>query len=267
MSANSHVRRAVSIVCGMLALAAVLRTLPFADPLAVHLDEALSPPFSNHGLAGTDDLGRDLLSRIALGTSTTLGVSLAGMLVATLFGAIVGAVAGYLADGLIDIFISWVIDLTFSLPFLLVVAAALSVTEPALWKSYAVLAAVMWIQPARVVRAEVIRHRRLTYVLAARSLGVPEWKIVLQRLLPRAARPAVALVTTYLPEIIALEAGLSFLGLGVQPPYPALGRMVFDGLPYLSFAWWLAILPAATLCAIVSAVTIIGRGGWASEAS
>lgn len=251
------------LLAALAAFGVLLPLLPIGDPLAVSLNERFFPPASPGHWLGTDDLGRDVLSRLLLGLSTTLLVSVGATIAAFLIGTVVGGVAGYFPDSLFDRAVNWLINLILSLPLLLVIAAVLSVTGPGLTNAYVVLALLMWVAPARVVRAEVTRRRQLGYVLAARALGVPRSAILFRKLLPRAARPALAMTYSYLPEVIGLEAGLSFLGLGVRPPAPAVGRMILDGLPYLHLAWWLAIVPAAALSAILLVINLTAhrRGG------
>ena len=220
------------------------------DPLAVSMVERLHPPSLTHWL-GTDDLGRDLLSRVLHGAALTFSVSVAALLSSLVFGALIGAVAGLYYNSWPDKLFCWLADFVTSLPFLLVIAAILSVLGPGLWKAYAVLTAIMWTNPARIVRSEVIRTLPLDYVIAERAMGTPEWKILFRTVLPGCMDSAVMFSVGYLPEIIALEAGLSFLGLGVQPPQPSLGKMIYDSVTFIGAATWVAVSPAAALFFIV----------------
>jgi len=145
-------------------------------------------------------------------------------------------------------------DLLSAVPFLLIIVGILAVIGPGLGKAYAVLAGVVWVHPARIVRIEVARALTESYVLSARASGITEARILVRSVLPGCLDAAMLFFVAYLPEIIALEAGLSFLGLGVQPPAPGIGKMIFDGVAYLSAAWWMAVFPAAALFAIVLAV-------------
>lgn len=251
----------------LLASQAVVH-LPLPDPITMAGTAPLLPPGSPGHLWGTDELGRDIISRVIHGLSTTLRVSIMALATALVVGAAVGAVAGRFPGGAIDTAVNWIIDLVLSLPFLLVMAAILGIVSPGLENAYAVLAGVMWVYPARIVRAEVARRRKLGYILAARALGVSETRIMVRKLLPSALRPAILVSVSYLPEIVVLEAGLSFIGLGAQPPEPGIGKMIFDGLPYVYSAWWLTALPATALffaVLIINAVilrTSTSRGSW-----
>jgi peptide/nickel transport system permease protein len=233
--------------------------LPLAathDPLRIAIEERLASPSVAHWF-GTDELGRDLFSRIAFGIALTVSVSVAAMFSSLAIGVALGATAGYFYGRWPDRLFGWCADFLVSIPFLLVMAAVLSISGPGLGKAYAVLTAVMWVNPARIVRAEVIRTLPLDYVKAARALGFPEWKILAFTVIPACIDSAILFSISYLPEIIALEAGLSFLGLGVQPPQPGLGKIIFDGINYIGSAWWMALFPAASLFAIVLAVQLI----------
>lgn len=239
--------------------------LPLPDPVAMTGAAGLLPPGTPGHSWGTDELGRDVLSRVVHGLSTTVLVSIVALVTALLIGTVLGGLAGYFAGGAVDAAVNWAADLVLSLPFLLVTAAILSVTSLGLGNAYAVLAGIMWVHPARIIRAEVARRREIAYIQAARALGVGEWRIVLGKLLPSATRPAILLSVSYLPEVIALEAGLSFVGLGVQPPDPGLGKMIFDGLPYVFSAWWLTVCPASTLFVVVLTINVFTLRATAAE--
>lgn len=234
-------------VCVMLAIA------PVQDPLDVDLASRLDAPSASHWL-GTDELGRDVLSRVVRGTALTISIAVGALVTSLAVGVLLGAVAGYYYKKWPDRLISWVGDFLMSVPFLVVIVAVLSVTGPGLAKAYLVLAAIIWVGPARIVRSEVIRTLPLAYVSAERVIGTPEWRILLVTVMPACLDSAVLFAISYLPEIVALEAGLSFLGLGVQPPDPSLGKMIFDGVGYLGVAWWLALFPAGALLLVVAGI-------------
>mgnify|MGYP000093119455 CR=1 FL=1 len=232
------------------------------NPLDINLDGRLMAPSANH-LFGTDDLGRDVLSRVLQGFSTTVMVSLSALVSALLIGIVLGGLAGYYYKRWVDAGFNWIVSLIMSIPFLLIMASILSLTTPSIYKAYVILAAVMWVNTARLVRAEVIKRMPLDYVMASRALGSTEWNIMVKDILPACTQSGVYFSITYLPEIIALEAGLSFLGLGVQPPAPGLGKMIFDGLNYIISAPWMALFPALSLFVLVFTINLIVkfRGG------
>ena len=244
----------VLLALGLVAVACLLlAVLPVQDPVAIDVGQRFYPPSSAHWF-GTDELGRDVLSRVVRGAALTISIALAALVTSFAVGVILGAIAGYYYKRWPDQLFCWVSDFLVSIPFLVVIVAILSVAGPGLGKAYLVLTAIIWVGPARIVRSEVIRTLPLAYVSAERAIGTPEWRILLVTVVPGCLDDAVLFSISYLPEVVALEAGLSFLGLGVQPPEPSLGKMIFDGVAYLRAAWWLALFPAGALLLVVTGI-------------
>ncbi|MEQ1779411.1 MAG: ABC transporter permease [Nitrosomonas sp.] len=252
------VKRLFSLVALCVCIIFLFPIIPSQDPLAINLDNKLLAP-SAHYMLGTDELGRDLLSRLLVGVSSTLSVSLAALIVSAFFGIVMGALAGYYHRRWFDTLFVGITNFLSSLPALLIVAAVLGVWGSSLVKAYVVLTALMWVAPARIMRAEVIREARLDYVSATRAMGASDRYIIFKSILPNCMSGALLFSMSYFPEIIALEAGLSFLGFGIQPPQPSLGRMIFDGVGQLYAAWWMALFPALALTLIVFSAMLIGR--------
>jgi peptide/nickel transport system permease protein len=244
---------------GLLWLAGVIcaRVTPH-DPLEIHLVEKLTPPNEIY-LCGTDELGRDILSRMLGGFSNTIKVSIMTLFSSFFIGVVIGSIAGIFYNTLIDRVFNWVAAMFFSLPFLLIVTAVMSVMEKSLFNAYLVMTAIIWVSPARIVRAGVITVKSRDFVLAERAMGMPEWMILFRSLIPATVQPAFIFSFKYFPEIIGMEAGLSFLGLGVQPPYPGLGKMIFDSINYLYSAWWYAFFPAFLLFVMVCLSNLLYR--------
>lgn len=240
----------------LLALSVLVPLTSQRDPNFIDIDHRLIGP-SRTAWFGTDDLGRDVLSRTLHGFARTVTVSILATISATALGVFPGALAGWYYRSWFDGLFNWMASLVTGLPFLLVMAAVLSLTTPSLEKAYLALTCLIWVGPARLVRADVIKTTPLDYVAAARALGTPEWRILAVHVMPACVSAPLIHAVSYLPEVIALEAGLSFLGLGVQPPDPGLGKMVFDGLNYLGSAWWLAVFPALALAAVVNVVNVV----------
>jgi len=220
------------------------------NPLGIDLLERLAPPDPAH-LFGTDELGRDIFSRVLVGFSNTVNVSIMTLFSSFFIGVVFGSIAGIFYGTLIDRAFNWIAAMLFSLPFLLIIAAVMSLMEKNLFNAYLVMTCIIWVSPARIVRAGVIKARSAAFVLYERAMGMQEWKILLRSLIPTSIQPAFIFSFRYFPEIIGLEAGLSFLGLGVQPPQPGLGKMIFDSINYLYSAWWYAFFPAFFLFSIV----------------
>lgn len=225
------------------------------NPLEINLDTKLMSPSLQH-LWGTDELGRDILSRVLNGFSTTIRVSIFALLASLAMGICLGGIAGYLYGTWVDWIFNWIVSLIFSLPFLLIMASIMSITGPGIVNAYIILSLIMWVGPARITRAEVIKTKSLGYVVTARAYGYPGWRILLSTIMPATVESAFTFSISYLPEIIGLEAGLSFLGLGIQPPYPGLGKMIFDGLNYIYSAWWMTFFPAMTLFSLVMSINM-----------
>lgn len=220
------------------------------NPLAMDLRHRLSPP-GTENLFGTDELGRDLMARVAVGFYNTITVASFAFVSSFLIGVLAGGLAGYYYGTWIDRLFNWVVSLVYSIPFLLSIVALASLFERSLWSAYLVLSFVIWAGPARIVRAGVAGVMVSDIVRLDRALGKPEWVIAVKTLFPLSIRPAFIFSFKYFPEIVGLEAGLSFIGMGIQPPAPGLGKMIFDGSSYLLTAWWYAFFPAAALFMVV----------------
>lgn len=254
-------RAILTVSAGLLALLIMSALLPLlapSDPLAMLPEQRLLPPGAAHWL-GTDELGRDVLSRLMSAIPATVIISVVALVSSLVIGILLGSVAGYWYQRWPDRFVTWVADVLSATPFLVLIAGVLAIWGGGLVKAYAVLTLVMWTNSARQVRAEVAKTMRLDWVAADRVAGLSEANILFTKVLPKSLGPALVFALSYLPDIIALEAGLSFLGLGLQPPNPGLGKMIFDGINYIGSAWWMCIAPAAALAAIVTYIQLLGR--------
>lgn len=213
------------------------------DPYAINLRQRLLPPGGGH-ILGTDHLGRDIFSRVVLGYRNTISVSVMAFATSFVIGSLIGGIAGFFYQTFLDDLFNWICALIFSLPFLLIIASLLSLMPKSLVNAYLVLTGVMWVGPARIVRTGVIQIKDSPFITMEKSMGKTSLSIFTKTLIPMSIRPAFTYSFRYFPEIIGLEAGFSFLGLGVQPPEPGLGKMIFTGMDYLSSAWWYAASPA-----------------------
>lgn len=256
-------RLALRLLLALLVVAVVSMLLPLLapyDPLQVGIAPNLAPPGPSH-LLGADELGRDVLSRVLSAAAATVTISVLALVSSLGIGILAGAVAGYFYQRWPDRLIMWVADVLSAIPFLVLIAGVLAVWGGGLAKAYAVLTLVMWTNSARQVRGEVIRILPLDWVAADRVAGLSEVNILFAKVLPKCLAPAIIFAVSFLPDIIALEAGLSFLGLGLQPPQPGLGKMIFDGVNYVGSAWWLSVAPAAMLMLIVAGVRSLASAG------
>jgi peptide/nickel transport system permease protein len=247
------------ITLALLALSAIFAPwLAPYDPNAVNPYDALQPPTAAHWL-GTDDLGRDVLSRLLFAGRVSLLVGLSTALAAVVVGALMGAVAGFYG-GMTDSIIARFIDLMLSLPVVplaLVFSAFVSITPLRLTL---ILAAVSWMGVARLVRGEFLRLRNAQFTEAARSIGTSNTRIIFVHLLPNAISPIVVAATLLVAYAILIESSLSFLGFGIQPPTATWGNMLFNAQRYLRNAPWLAIFSGVLITLTVASINFVGDG-------
>lgn len=231
------------------------------DPTDMNLRERLSPPVWQGGswefALGTDATGRDLLSRVLHGGQVSLLVGGVGTLFGLVLGTFLGIVAGYLR-GRVDELILYLVDVQLSLPFLLLAVAVALVLGTSLTVLIFLAALATWPVYTRVVRGVVLSLREREFVVAARALGATDGHIMRHHLLPNLVAPLLVLATLSIGRIILLESGLSFLGIGVQPPTPSWGNMINEGREYLATAWWLATMPGVALVLLTMAVGTLG---------
>ena len=220
--------------------------------------ERLLPPSGAHPL-GTDHLGRDVLSRLLYGARISLGIGVAAVAVAVTLGTGLGAVAGYVG-GWVDGVVMRLVDLVLAFPRLVLIIAVLAFFDPSALLVTVVLGLTLWPATARLVRGEVLGLREEDFVVAARALGFGTGRILLRHVLPNALAPVIVAAALGIGDVIILESGLSFLGLGVQPPTPSWGSMISDGRAHLLGAWWLSAFPGAAVVLTVLAFNLVGDG-------
>jgi peptide/nickel transport system permease protein len=206
---------------------------------------------------GTDDLGRDLMVRIAYGARISLMVSVVSTAATVLLGTLVGIAAGYYG-GVVDTILSWLIDLVLSFPFLLLVIALVSITGPSPTLLVGVIALFGWSSVARVVRGQTLSLRRREFVEAALSIGASDLRIMALDILPNVLAPIIVYTSLLIPSVVVLESTLSFLGLGVQPPTPTWGGMLSDSVTYYRQAWWYVVFPGVALLTTTLAFNLFG---------
>lgn len=233
----------------VLALAADL-VAPYS-PIAQNVAMALQPPSAEH-LLGTDNYGRDILSRILYGARVDLQIGVFGVLFPFLIGNVIGLLSGYFG-GIVDTLLMRILEVTIAFPFFVLVIAIISILGPGLISLYIALALVGWVSYARLTRAQVLILKKADFVGAARVLGYSNRRIMLRHLLPNAISPALVFAMTDMVLVILLGASLSYLGLGAQPPAAEWGVMIAEGQQFLASAWWICLFPGL-------AIVLLGLG-------
>jgi peptide/nickel transport system permease protein len=255
---------AIALLLGLVAAAIVIPALSHQNPLAIGdvLALRLVPPFSRdaHGvfhLLGTDRFGRDLLVRMMLAGRISLAVGIVGSLLASGLGTIVGAFAAWFG-GWTDRVLMALGDALLALPRLVLLLVCAALWRPGLATVVVVLVATGWMGVSRLVRAELLGVRTQPYIDAATALGASSRRVLWRHALPNALGPAIVATTLGVGNAILLESGLSFLGLGIQPPQPSWGNMIAGGRDLIVAAPWVAIAPGLALVATVLACTLLG---------
>ena len=228
------------------------------DPTAIRLAEGLSGPSITHPL-GQDKLGRDILSRIIYGARISLYVGVATVMLSAFVGTVVGAVSGY-AGGVVDEVVMRLIDILLAFPGILLAVAVMAILGPSLNNIVIALTVLGWVGYARLVRGQVLALREFEFVLAARALGADARRIITRHLLPNVLGPVIVQATFGMAGAIVAEAGLSFLGLGTQPPTPSWGSMLNDGREFLLTTPHLTTFPGLAIMTVVLGLNFLGDG-------
>lgn len=251
-------RWAIAIIVLLIAAAVVGPLLTSAScieqPDIVRL--ASAPPSLAHPF-GTDKYSRDLLARVLCGGRISLTVGALAVLLSTTLGTAYGLVAGYLG-GRTDAAMMRLLDAFMSIPRVLLLIAVLTIWRPALGGVIALIGATGWFTVSRLVRAEVMTLRDSEFIVAARALGAPVPRIMWRHLLPNVAAPVIVSATLGVGNVIALEAGLSYLGIGAPPPTASWGAIFYDGVELFSGAWWAVLFPGIAIVATVLAFNVLG---------
>ncbi|MGO9013946.1 MAG: oligopeptide ABC transporter permease [Dissulfurispiraceae bacterium] len=227
-------------------------------PATINVYNVLSPPNSAH-LLGTDDLGRDVLSRIIWGSRASLKVGFIAVGIAITIGTVLGSIAGFYG-GTIDSLLMRFVDIMLAFPTFFLILAVIAIVEPSISTIMIIIGLTGWMDVARLVRAEFLTLKERDFVSAARAIGASDFRIIFRHIIPNALSPVFVAATFGIAGAILTESGLSFLGLGVQPPEPSWGNILTSGKDYITVAWWLSLFPGLAILITVLSYNLVGEG-------
>lgn len=245
----------------ILILAVCAVSAPFLapyDPTAIDIKEALMPPSPPH-LLGTDQLGRDIFSRMVYGMRISLSIGFVAVGIAAIIGVALGSIAGYYG-GKTDAVIMRFVDIMLCFPSFFLILAVVAIIGPSIYNIMIVIGLTSWMGMARLIRAEVLSLKEREFILAAKALGVSNVKIIIRHLIPNGIGPVLVSFVLGVAAAVLVEAALSFLGLGVQPPTPSWGNILMEGKATLGVAWWLIFFPGFAILITVLAFNLLGEG-------
>jgi peptide/nickel transport system permease protein len=228
------------------------------DPNEIDRHNILNPPSLTHPL-GTDELGRDIMSRMVWGSRISLAVGFVAVGIATLIGILLGSIAGYYG-GWTERIIMRFIDIMLSVPTFFLILAVIAFIGPSIWNIMVIIGLTSWMGVARLVRAEFLTLKNREYVLAAIALGASDLKIILKHIMINSMAPVFVSAILGVASAILVESALSFLGLGVQPPTPSWGNILTSGKDNIEVAWWLSVFPGLAILITVVSYNLFGEG-------
>ena len=211
---------------------------------------------------GTDRMGRDLLSRLLYGTRISLSIGFVSVIISMFLGMVLGSLAGFFG-GWVDMIIMWLMSVIWSIPgIVLIIAISMALQSRGLWVAFVAVGLTMWVEVARVMRGQIMSMKEKLFVEAARAFGIKNFRIIFVHILPNIAGPLIVIATANFAAAILLEAGLSFLGLGVQPPAPSWGAMIYEGFQAIGTknSLHLILFPGIAICILVLSFNLLGNG-------
>ncbi|PLX20021.1 MAG: peptide ABC transporter permease [Candidatus Muiribacterium halophilum] len=250
-------------VLGLSVIVILILTAIFApiicrfDPLEINLENKLLAPNSTYWF-GTDELGRDIFSRMVYGTRVSITIGLISMGIASLLGIIIGSIAGYFG-GKVDLLIMRVIEVVMCFPFMFLLLALIAYLPQSIYTIMVVIGLTRWTGIARLIRGQFIALREREFVMAARTIGASNLRIIFRHILPNAITPVLISITFGIAGAILAESGLSFLGFGVPVPQPSWGNILASGREYIDLAWWLMFYPGLAIFITVTCYNLVGE--------
>jgi peptide/nickel transport system permease protein len=248
-----------AVIVGLLALVAIFA--PFIaryDPTQINIKDASFAPSPEH-FFGTDQLGRDVFSRMAYGARISLVIGFVAVGISVLIGVIIGSVAGYYA-GIVDSILMRFVDIMLCFPSFFLILALIALFEPNIIIIMAVIGMTSWMATARLIRAEILSLKEREFIQAARVLGASDLHIIIRHLIPNGIGPVLVSAVLGIGVAILIESSLSFLGIGVQPPTPSWGNMLMEGKATLGVCWWLMVFPGLAIFITVLGYNLLGEG-------
>jgi len=251
------------MVLGVIFSAVLAPLISPHDPILQDVEKRLFPPVWQEGadpnyLLGTDHLGRDIVSRLIYGARISIVVSVSAVALSAVLGTLIGLFSGFYGGKVDNIFMR-LADVQLAFPFILLAIAIIAVLGPNLQNIILTMGITGWVIYARVVRAEVLSLREKEFITSVRALGGSNGRIIFNHLFPNVVPPIIVIVTLEMARMIIMEAALSFLGLGIQPPTPTWGGMLADGRVYLVTSWWLATFPGLVIMLVVLGINLLGN--------
>jgi peptide/nickel transport system permease protein len=246
------------VVVAMFALSILAPVITPYDPNSIDAFNVLLPPSTAHWF-GTDEVGRDVFTRMVFGARVSLKVGFVAIGIATLIGTVVGLISGYYG-GWVDSLLMRFVDIMFCFPTFFLILAVIALLEPSIWYIMLIIGLTGWMGVARLVRAEVLSLRERDFVLAARVIGCSDLRIITRHIMPNAIGPVLVYATLGIAGAILTESSLSFLGIGVRPPTPSWGNILAAGKEFLEFAWWLFLFPGLAIMITVLSYYLVGEG-------
>lgn len=257
---NIIVILAVTIIITLISISILAPYISRYNPNANDLYNMYSPPSSEH-ILGTDEVGRDVFSRLIYGGRVSLLVGFSAMIMQLILGIILGTISGYFG-GIVDKLIMMIIDIIMCFPFFVIAITISAILGPNIWNLIAIIGILSWPQVARIIRAEILSLKESDYIMAAKAIGLNNIEIIKNHLLPNILSPIIVTATLAVAQAILTEAALSFLGMGVRPPMPSWGNMLSasQNVTTLQRYWWLWIPAGAMVIVVATSINFIGDG-------
>lgn len=228
------------------------------DPSQIDADNLLVSP-SRHHFLGTDSLGRDLLSRVIYSARISLSIGLIAVGISTVLGVTLGSLAGFYG-GVVDSLIMRLVDIMLCFPTFFLILAVVAILEPSIFNIMVIIGLTSWMGPARLIRSEILSLKEREFIQAAIAIGASNLRIITRHLIPNAIAPVLVNATLGIGGAIMLESGLSFLGLGVQPPTPSWGNILIESKSTLGLAWWITVFPGLAIFLTILGFNMIADG-------